>query len=744
MLQNKNFKFRYSTGREDSPFDFCELALSNSVKFDIGLGYFSSASFNVLSGGLAHFISNGGTMRLYINQYITEDDYKLLQNDDPIYFEEYILHSFNDLKNTLSKRDEHFFKCLSYLIQKKRIEIKIVIPKDGGLAHEKFGIFTDERENKVAFTGSMNLTAAALVKNIETIECTCSWKGEDSRERIETSELDFVDIWNGINKNVLVYPAKKFCQEVVISYPNIDLDELLFKEKELIKKMVNDTNLKEKELLATRSLKEPHFPSKYPDGARPYQKEAYEAWVKNDKCGIFAMATGTGKTITSLNCALQEYQNDGIYQLLILVPTIALVEQWIDEIALFNFRNVISVFSENQQWRKQVVKLEDKISRGQRVNFVIVSTYQSFINSDFQQILPQLLDSMLLIADEAHNIGSEAVRDVFRKLHIKRRIALSATPSRIYDEEGTAELEGFFNDKPPYVYNFPMSKAIEEGRLMEYCYYPTLVFLNEDEMEKYAEITGQIIRLYDNSIEQFKDSQKAKKLLMKRKRILHKADDKIRVFKDIITEIGSENLKYCFVYVPEGKKLFDSDEAVLYSHSDNDTEIDTYEETIIKKMLDTTKEIFPNTTCNTYTGENNKSERKTILEGFESGQINVLFAMKCLDEGVDVPRAEYGIFASSTGNPRQFIQRRGRLLRKHNDKTFAHIYDMIVVPNFQSPHYSKDFWGMERNLVKSELTRVAYFANLATNNYTGALQSLEDVAKFYDLILSELILNINQ
>lgn len=216
MLQNKNFKFRYSTGREDSPFDFCELALSNSVKFDIGLGYFSSASFNVLSGGLAHFISNGGTMRLYINQYITEDDYKLLQNDDPIYFEEYILHSFNDLKNTLSKRDEHFFKCLSYLIQKKRIEIKIVIPKDGGLAHEKFGIFTDERENKVAFTGSMNLTAAALVKNIETIECTCSWKGEDSRERIETSELDFVDIWNGINKNVLVYPAKKFCQEVVI------------------------------------------------------------------------------------------------------------------------------------------------------------------------------------------------------------------------------------------------------------------------------------------------------------------------------------------------------------------------------------------------------------------------------------------------------------------------------------------------------------------------------------------------
>ena len=170
--------------------------------------------------------------------------------------------------------------------------------------------------------------------------------------------------------------------------------------------------------------------------------------------------------------------------------------------------------------------------------------------------------------------------------------------------------------------------------------------------------------------------------------------------------------------------MFDSDDAVLYSNSENDNEVDYYEESIIKRMLDATKEIFPNTTCNTYTGQNSKAERKTILRGFENGQIDVLFAMKCLDEGVDVPRAEYGIFASSTGNPRQFIQRRGRLLRRHPDKTFAHIYDMVVVPDFQSSYYSREFWNMERNLVLGELKRVAYFANLATNNYTGALQSL--------------------
>ncbi|MDR2145253.1 MAG: DEAD/DEAH box helicase family protein, partial [Tannerella sp.] len=436
MLKNKDFKYRYSTGRKDLPFDFCLLALSNSTQLDIGLGYFSSASFNILSVGCAHFISNGGTIRMYINQYITEDDYNLFQNRQKVDIEEYILQSFSVLKTTFSKRDEHFFKCLSYLIQINRIEIKIVIPKEGGLAHEKFGIFTDENGDKVAFTGSMNLTAAALVKNIETIECTCSWKSEDSRERVEISEQDFTEIWTGTNESVMVFPARKFCQEILKTYPNVDADELLLQEKEIIRKLKSDNKITQDEKIPTaQAIKEPHFPYKYPDGARPYQIEAYEKWVQNCKQGIFAMATGTGKTITSLNCALQEYQKDGVYQLLILVPTIALVEQWIDEIAQFDFKNIITVFSENPQWRQQIVKLEDKVSRGKKVHFVIISTYQSFTNKDFQQVLPHFPEKMILIADEAHNIGSESVRAVFRKLHIKRRIALSATPSRIYDEE---------------------------------------------------------------------------------------------------------------------------------------------------------------------------------------------------------------------------------------------------------------------------------------------------------------------
>lgn len=739
MLKDKDFKYRYSTGRKDLPIDFCELALSNSIKLDMGLGYFSSASFNILSVGLARFICNNGKMRLYINQYLTEDDYKLLQSNEVIDFEERILQSFFSLKTTLSKRDEHFFKCLSYLIVTNRIEIKIIVPKEGGLAHEKFGIFTDENNDKVAFAGSMNLTAAALIKNIETIECTCSWKNEDNKERIELSEQDFAEIWTGANESVLVFPAKKFCREIMKTYPKVEIDELLLQEKEIIQKLKSKQT--EEISINEKSLQPPHFPYKYTDGARPYQVQAYEAWVNNGKQGIFAMATGTGKTITSLNCALQEYQKDGFYQLLILVPTIALVEQWIDEIELFDFKNIIEVYSENSKWRKQIVSLKNKIQRGSSENFVIVSTYQSFTNYDFQQILQKLPDTILLIADEAHNIGSENVRVAFRKMRMKKRIALSATPNRIYDQEGTAELECFFNDKPPYVYSFPMSQAIKEGRLMEYCYYPMVVYLNETEMEKYAEYTKKLMNLFDSKAGKFKNEEESTKLLMLRKQVLHKAEDKIRVLKEIILEIGQNKLKYCFVFAPEGKiNENDKNSARRYTDSDNSVE---ETDIVLDKMLHTIKEVFPKTTCNTYTGCNNKKERSAILSGFENGDIDVLLAMKCLDEGVDVPRAEYGIFASSTGNPRQFIQRRGRLLRKHPDKTFSYIYDMIVVPNFQSSHYSNDFFNMEKSLVRSELARVAYFADLATNTHS-AKEVLQELADYYQLNLSELILSINQ
>lgn len=721
-LSSQSFELRYSTRREHKPTEFFTKALSNSSRLDLGLGYFSSACFNVLACGFAHFVKNGGNMRLYINPNVTEDDYYLLRSVDPKDFEQHMINTYEKLLKIFSRRDELFFKCLSYLISRQRIEVKMVLLKENGIAHEKFGIFTDTEGNEVAFNGSMNLTASGLTKNIEAIDSICSWRSGDDRNRIKCYHDDFNSIWESRNPDVMVFPADEFCQRIVTEYPPATaVDELVKLEKEVLKELVTEN-------IMTNQV-EPHFPSKFKDGPRPYQIDAYQAWVKNGKQGVFAMATGTGKTITSLNCALEEYLDDGFYRLLILVPSLALVEQWGDEVHNFNYRNIIKVSSENASWKQELAKMTMKISLGRNVDYVIISTYQSFVMNDFQVLLPKISKGAILIADEAHNIGSASVRNAFHRLSITRRIALSATPNRIYDEEGTREIESFFNDTHPYTYSFSMRRAIQEERLMPYYYYPYPVKLEDDEMMEYAKITRQLIQIY-NSKGGYSDPERARRLLLLRKNILHKARNKMVVFRNIITDIGEDKLKYCFVYSAAGKK----------THSD-ETDDEQLDEYILKEMQKVLKSTFLNVTCNSYTGEDSKEMRKQKLAAFANGQLDVLFAKNCLDEGVDVPRAEYGIFTSSTGNPRQFIQRRGRLLRRHEDKHFAYIYDMVVIPDFYSPHYDKRFWGLEKNLVENEMRRVANFGSLASNYYTGALSTLEEVVTFYEIDLDGMVLN---
>lgn len=725
-LQIPDFELRYSTKRGHKPTEFFTNALSNSSHLDIGLGYFSSACFNVLACGFAHFVKNAGKMRMYINPHITEEDYQLLKNADEEKFEKHLLESYDSLLKVFSHRDELFFRCLAYLISRGRIEIKIVVLNEGGIAHEKFGVFTDSEGNEVGFNGSMNLTAYGLTRNIESIDCVCSWKNDDDKERIQCYHEDFESMWNGDNPDVIIYDADVFCQRIVDTYPDENIDELVKLEYYVLKEIEQEEN----PLIPDD---DPHFPSKFPTGAFPYQIKAYQNWCDHGKQGIFAMATGTGKTITSLNCALEEYDSDEYYHLIILVPSLALVEQWEDEARNFNYKNIIAVSSENKEWKKRVVGLVQRMSYGRKINYVIISTYQSFVMTDFQVLLPKLSDNAILIADEAHNIGSASVREAFRKLTIDRRIALSATPKRVYDEDGTTEIEGFFNDKPPYTYSFSMKRAIAEERLMSYKYYPRLAFLDDNEMQLYAMYTKQLVQMYNETKQEFTDPDRAKRLLMLRKNVLHKARQKMNMFEEIIREIGEDKLKYCFVYSAAGKHAR-TDES-------DDDQLDEY---ILKEMQRILKSVFPSVSCNSYTGVDSKEMRKQKLAAFAGGQLDVLFAKNCLDEGVDVPRAEYGIFTSSTGNPRQFIQRRGRLLRRHPDKRFAYIYDIVVAPNFNSTYYDRRFWTMEQHLVEGEMRRVANFAALSVNYYNGAMDSLSELTSFYEVDIDGMVLEENE
>ncbi|MEX1013568.1 MAG: DEAD/DEAH box helicase family protein, partial [Candidatus Paceibacterota bacterium] len=503
-----------------------------------------------------------------------------------------------------------------------------------------------------------------------------------------------------------------------------ELDQLLDDEIDVLKKLnkrprFKDAYTKHIEAFEKRVFEfrnQPRFP--YPEGPRDYQQKAYENWKSNDFQGIFAMATGTGKTITALNCLLEVFKTFGLYQALILVPTNDLQIQWVKEIEKFNIHSIINVGIDND-WKRRLSKLTTSLQFGTDKSFIVISTYASFIRNALQNFLKYFPKESLLIADEAHNIAAAQVKKLLPSTHIEKRIGLSATPKRIYDAEGTEEMNKFFNDTPPYTYEYTMEEAIAKGILCQYDYHPHLIQLSIEEMEVYKKITLKLIRFFDPETGEFRDKDAANMLLMQRKRIIHKASNKLTIFKDILKEEFEKrgNLKYTFVYVPEG-----------FDNSNEDVRL-------MMHYNQAVMETHPTIRVSTFTGET--EGREATLDAFETGDIDVLTAMKCLDEGVDVPRTELAIFCSSTGNPRQFIQRRGRILRTHIYKSHAVIHDLVVTPNFENSEKDIVTFNMEKSLVENELKRVADFAFLARNQYS-AIAKVEALCEQYDLDLFEI------
>ena len=332
-----------------------------------------------------------------------------------------------------------------------------------------------------------------------------------------------------------------------------------------------------------------------------------------------------------------------------------------------------------------------------------------------QEILPileQIVQSnkpLLLIADEAHNMGSGRILDKLDGIPFLRRIGLSATPERQFDDAGTARLYEFFGASDKFTFEYTMQEAIDNGFLCRYYYYPHIVRLTDAEMAEYMKISLKLAKMYNNSRKDFKKSDDILKiLLLKRKHIIHKAINKEKVFRSIIHDrfVEKGDLKYTLVYVPEGNRP-DDNNSDIYDDIDI-VQDDDFSNHIIDKFTRIVQEVSPTTTVKKFTSDS--TNRDEILTAFANGDLEVLTSMKCLDEGVDIPRSELAIFCASTGNPRQFIQRRGRILRTHKDKKFAYIHDLVVVPEVSS---AAESFNMERNLLAGEIRRVKDFALLS-------------------------------
>ncbi len=722
----------YRSNSDDEPFSFYLSGLTNSTQFDLLLGYFSFSAINILSTGFASFIAKGGKMRIVCNDLLSRQDREtiVLAEELPANDALINLHDIRSLRKSLDAYGVHFFNCVAWLIRAGRIEIVLVRPKDKrGISHYKEGLFSDG-ENQVFFSGSCNFTAYGLVENLERIDAFLSWENGRSTQKMDDFTSTFQRIFYGDDDSLDYVPIQEVQEVIQSDFGDKDLNDLLADERDLLQmrsKTAQNPKVKRQLEKAVDSLEEliyePRFP--FPEGPRVYQETAYHLWVENGRKGIFAMATGTGKTITSLNCLLNEYRNslDKVYHALVLVPTITLVEQWSEEALAFNFQDIIEV-SSKVKWESA---LATTLSRARRVptSFIIIATYASFSKERLNKYIDQLPADTLFIADEAHNVGSKAVRERLSGINLSKRIGLSATPKRIYDPEGTEAMASFFDDSPPYTYSFSMERAISDGVLCQYEYYPHLVSLTSEELEEYAEISKKLARLYSPSNDGFESNEIAERLLLKRKRIIHKAQSKLPKTIEILRERYNKegHLKYTFVYVPEG---------FLAQPEDSDSvDEDNHENLrLINQYTAAIGHIDTNIFVNQFIS--GMPDRNQILDQFKKGTIQVIASMKCLDEGVDIPRAEHAIFCSSTGNPRQFIQRRGRILRKHPNKHRASIHDLIVIPNLDLSDKSLDTFNLERNMVKRELERVMYFASLSLNPYYTE-HLLEKVCEHYDL-----------
>ncbi len=729
----------YKTGSENEPLQFYLDGLSHSKEFSLLLGYFSSSAINLLSVGFATFISKGGKMRIVINHLLSEKDKEAIEKANKGSINKvFDLTDVVSLGQALDEYDTHFFECLAYLIAEKRIEIKVIKPKNGkGIAHYKSGVFSDG-ENFVGYKASCNFTLYGLSENLEELEAFLSWENGRSNKLIKKQLKIIESYFNEEDDDVEYLSTNQI--EVVLKdrFGKKDINELIIQEEELIKKkqkLVLNPRLKKTITKLYEEIEHirqnPKFP--YSEGPRGYQMEAYNNWVNNDRKGLFAMATGTGKTLTSLNCILEDFKLNNFYKVIVLVPTTALAKQWIYETRDgFNYQNSVLCCSENNNWKAEIVQLGKNLLFGRDINYAIITTYATFKGLKFQTLLKEYFvddfDNITLIADEAHNFGSQGFLSVIPNF-INKRIGLSATPERQFDDSGNKLLNIFFScSEEKYTFEYNMKTAIENGILCRYYYYPVLVTLEIDEQENYVKISKELLKYFDFEKGKYRESEYVNNLLIKRKNIIHKAKNKLSSLISIISSIGKDNFKKAFIYVPEGIEL-DSGE--------NDSIPKEFEHETSKIIDNYLKEIYQHfqLRMSKFTGETNN--RDQILNQFREGHLDALLAMKCLDEGVDVPQTQYAIFCSSTGNPRQYIQRRGRVLRAHKDKKFAIIYDLIVKPSVNHTNTDNNFSKMEKNIFLSELRRLVNFSVLSENK-DQSLNELEPLCIDLDIDIYEL------
>ncbi|MGW5433820.1 DEAD/DEAH box helicase family protein [Streptomyces sp. NPDC004059] len=680
----------YRSDRCDIVRDFYAPALAAATSYDRAVGYFSASVLAVLGQGLDDFAARGGTMRIIASPQLSAEDVQQIQAGYELraVLEQAALRDLEEAAQ--DPRAARGLSKLGQLIAEGRLDIKLAYISSHdriGIYHEKIGIFRDGHD-LVAFKGSANETMPGLVGNFESIEVFRTWEPADSRRAVRISQ-DFDDLWDDRTpllrvidftdaaKAVIQRCAQFTAHPTEPELPSMDGAVIAYPHPEALGRLVIPSELT----------------------VRDYQRQAVERWFAAGGRGILRMATGTGKTLTALCAAAQltrmlHQRGQGLLTL-VVAPYQHLVDQWAKDIAWFGMQPIRAYESTNS-WYGKASSLLDALALGTAQGGVIVTTNSTFAADPLQSILTRYRGRLLVIADECHNLGANRLRE---KLPASAgyRLGLSATPERWFDDQGTLALTDYFGD---VVFEMGIGDAIRAGALCRYTYTPVLVELDDEEAYLYAEVTERIAKIIaaQGFSDDTDDDSPLGQLLRKRSNILGHARAKLPALRREITARRGD--WYQLLYCAEGSH------PLAYERGDVD------EPTQLRQALSMVGGELRMPAA-PYTAETKRQERQHLLRQFAAGtDLQVLLSMKCLDEGVDVPAARIAYLLASSSNPRQFIQRRGRVLRKAPGKERADIVDFIVVPpNGASGLHHET----ERRMVGRELARVTEFAQLADN-----------------------------
>ena len=707
-LQDVSIKNEYRSLIDNVVQDFYIPLLERAKVYKRAVGFFSSSSLVEITKGIAAMAANGGKIQIVASPYLSGEDIEAIQKG---YAERNSVIEGAVLRQITGEKVDYYsmqrLNLLACLIAKGVLDIRIAYTEDKngiGMYHEKMGLIEDEEGNVVAFSGSMNESATAMSINYETIDVFRSWGDQNEADRVRLKQNAFFSIWNDSEPNIKVLEFPSISQALIDKYkkapPNFNVDKEQFPPREKHTRRYKDGNI---EFLT--SAIGPRIPDNI--SLHDYQKEAIASWVGENYHGIFDMATGTGKTFTGLGAIskLSEDMNDKL-AVIIVCPYQHLVEQWVEDIVRFNMKPIIGFSSSPQKdWKQRLAKaVRDQKLRADKSFFCFVCTNATFTNDFVQEQISKIHSPVLLVVDEAHNFGAASYARLLDE-RFTYRLALSATLERHRDEEGTALLYSFFGKK---CIEYSLERAIDEDKLTPYKYYPIVVHLNEDELAGYEQLSYEMSKcIIKGKNGKYKLNKHGEILALRRARIVAGASEKLDALREEIKPYIHDNniLVYC------GATNVLDDKSDCSSSDAGDV-----------RQIEAVTRILGNEfgmDVAQFTSKENMETRASIKEQFQRGdRLQAIVAIKCLDEGVNIPGIRTAFILASTTNPKEYIQRRGRVLRKAPNKPYAVIYDFVTLPRPLDSVSSLTTEQAQRDLalVKNELARIKEFGRLSQNS----------------------------